>query len=212
MNQTQPTRSQPKSYLKLLLIILGVVIVGSGLYYYFGVYKATKGSSSISLTSPTPTKSTVVSPSASSGSAKTATPSEGQTATPQTSPSTSTATPQPPSGWKYDTYGLTDQSGHQNNMAKYVVLIKNEWNRGGGNNSSLHGIVGYGEVINSLSAKCGPADGDELCPFTITISTGTPSDPNQFATANNSGMVTLTFNGLSESDQKIIRDSFKITN
>lgn len=57
-----------KSYLKLLLIILGVVIVGSGLYYYFGIYKGIKGSSSVSLASPTPSKSTGVSPSGNTGS------------------------------------------------------------------------------------------------------------------------------------------------
>jgi len=203
MNQSQPT-TQPKSYLKLLLIILGVVIVGGGLYYYFGIYRGIKGSSSISLASPTPGKSAAVSP---SGTTKTSTPASEQTSTPQSSPSTSTATPPPPSGWKYDTWSVTAQDQHDI-RAQYVVLIKNDWKKEGGGSASNHGWTGYGVDVTS-GGSCG-IQGNP-CPLRIGISGGTPSGANQFATLDGKGYVTLTFNGLSDTDQKIILDSFKIT-
>jgi len=61
----------PKSNLKWLLIALAIVIVGGGLYYYFGIFK---GSKTTVTTSPTP--GTSVSPS--SNTTKSSTPSGGQ--------------------------------------------------------------------------------------------------------------------------------------
>jgi len=46
--------NQPKSNLKWLLIVLAVVIIGGGLYCYFGIYK---GNQTIVANSPTPTNS-----------------------------------------------------------------------------------------------------------------------------------------------------------
>lgn len=87
MNQPQPT-PKSKSYLKWLLIVLAVVIVGSGLYYYFGIYK---GSKTTVTTSPTPTKSTAITPSAGAGTTTSpASTTGGQTNQGQTSPSKET--------------------------------------------------------------------------------------------------------------------------
>ena len=64
MNQPT-TKPAPKSYLKLLLIILGVVIIGSALYYFLGIRKTGVGGIfSLSSPSPTPTKTATVSPTA----------------------------------------------------------------------------------------------------------------------------------------------------
>lgn len=202
MDQSQPMAPAPKSNLKWLLIVLAVVIVGGGLYYYFGIVKA-----SPTTTSPTPSKSVFLSSSPNVSPTKTSTPSSNQASAAVSSPSP-TATPAAPTGWKYDTWGLTDQTQHDI-TASYVVLIKDSWGRGGGGGSSLHSAVGYGEQASD-SGWCG-LTAEDICPFSLTITSGAASGSNQFATLDNKGHVTLSFNGLSDSDQKIIRDSFKVT-
>ncbi|MBM2820736.1 MAG: hypothetical protein HW405_496 [Candidatus Berkelbacteria bacterium] len=72
MNQ-QPTKTTPKSRLKLLLIVLGIVIIAAILVYFLYVKR---GSTSTNTTSPSPTTSSAVSSptSSESGSTKTSTP------------------------------------------------------------------------------------------------------------------------------------------
>lgn len=74
--------NRPKSNLKWLLIVLGAVIIGAGLYYYFGIFK---GSKNLVTASPSPTLSATIPPSP----GNTKTPSNNQSST-TTSVSTKT--------------------------------------------------------------------------------------------------------------------------
>ena len=73
------------------MIILGVVVVGAGFYYYFGIYKGIKGSSSISLASPSPKTSTTISAATSSSTKANSNDSNSSTSQPtnQTTPTRS---------------------------------------------------------------------------------------------------------------------------
>lgn len=207
MNQPQPTQ-KPKSYLKWLLVILAIVILAAVGVYFFYVKGGNVGGV-FSLSSPTPTKSAAVSPSSKTGSTKTATPtSSDQTATPQSSPTTSTPTPAPPAGWKYVTTSLTDQGHTEGVTGSFSVLVKENWKEAPG--STLHSVVGYGpEVITSGGALC-PGNYNNVCPLRISIGSISSACPTQYQTTNAKGCFTLSFFELSESDQNIIRDSFKI--
>jgi len=219
MNQPQPVSPsqggptpKQKSYLKLLLIVLGVVIIGSGLYYYFGIYKGVKSVTSVS--SPTPTKSAAVSP---SGATETSTPASGTT-TSTNEPSSPAASPQtPPEGWKlantrifcagpcyadFSVFIKEDWKEHQNTTAHTAAYFTSNDQCQVGYNPSFtencfdHLIVGLGDPNNdNLLTKSYPLG---------NVYNDQPSTqyPKIYVSVNKS---------ISSSDQSLILDSFKVT-
>ena len=206
MNQ-QPS-VQSKSYLKLLLIILAVVIVGSGLYYYFGIYKGVKGSSSVSVASPTPTKS--VSP-LSSGSTKTATPSNNLTAT-----SNPTLTPNqtPPAGWK-------NGSGEKYNggglAVDFTVFVKNNWIVN--TNNSAHGPVFFTSNTQcNTSSLSGVGNNYPNCWDDLIVGGSnnvsdypTDVEVRSFPVSGGTSIIVAVNKTLNDSDKNIIFNSFSAT-
>lgn len=106
---------KPKSNLKWLLIVLAAVIIGAGLYYYFGIIK---GSKTNPTASPTPTlaSSILISPKLT----PTSIPTSGQTPTPSPSPSR----PALPSGW-LDKDAIVSCPGPCN--SEFSIYVKNSW-------------------------------------------------------------------------------------
>lgn len=211
MNQPQPT-PKPKSYLKWLLIVLGVVILAAVGVYFFYVKGGNVGGV-FSLSSPSPTKSTAVSSPTGTGatptSTKTSTPSENQTSALMPSPSPAG----PPAGWK-ETTGMAVGLGPAN--VEFLVYIKDNWTRYN-QNDTMHGPVFFTSNINCTTGRYADYQNcwDQLAisfyPFSyypgasnLTIKT--------YPRTDGSGDVSVGVNkSISEADQKIIFDSFKVT-
>lgn len=188
-----------------LLIILAVVVVLGGGYTYWNL-KGNKQTST-AITSPTPTISSAISPSVGT----TASPTGNQTATPAptaTPTTTTTATPITPAGWKYDTQTLRAHGSFF--TGQYTVLIKNDWTF---TQLTSSAVPEAGEYLLGNPTNCNISDWPwSSCTLVgITFYQGSTTDrSNVYWTTDHKGYFTLIFpnNSLSESDKKIVTDSF----
>lgn len=109
---------KPKSNLKWLLIVLAAVIIGAGLYYYFGIVR---GSKTAPTASPTPTlaSSILISPLKPSPTGSPSAP-----VNPSPTPSATPSRPALPSGW-LDKDAIVSCPGPCN--SEFSIYVKNTW-------------------------------------------------------------------------------------
>ena len=206
--------NQPKSYLKWLLIILGIVILAALGVYFFYVKGGNVGGV-LSLSSPTPTKSAVTSPSPGAGTTKTSTPASGTTTSGgQTSPASSPESP--PAGWKKVTNNAV---GAGPAYVEFSVYVKNDWTMYN-ENDTAHGPVFYTTNSNCTAGTLGT--GYQNCWDHLAVSYPPMTDysgasnltirsfPYSASDGNTYNAYVGINKSISDSDQKIIFDSFKI--
>lgn len=215
MNQPQST-PKPKSYLKWLLIVLGVVILAAVGIYVFYVKGGNVGGV-FSLSSPTPTKSVAISPTTgtTTGPGQTSTPASGTTTSGgQASPASSPDNP--PDGWKKVTNNAV---GAGPAFVQFSIYVKNDWTTYN-ENDTAHGPVFY--TSNSSCASGAFGTGYQNCWDQLAVSyspmssyTGASnltirSFPYSASDGNTYNAYVGINKSISESDQKIIFDSFKV--
>jgi len=211
--------NQPKSYLKWLLVILGVVILAAIGVYVFYVKSGNVGGV-FSLSSPTPTKSAMVSPSAisatSPGSTKTSTPASGTT-TSNGQPASSASSPQtPPSGWKSTSSQIWCAGPC---YTTFSVFIKNGW-------QEHQNSTGHTPVFFTANNQCLPDSTLDMtnCYDDMMVSFSDPGNSNLITRSYPLGIVyndqpssqystiyVSVNKSFSSSDQNLIFDSFKVT-